>query len=170
MKTVMICFSCILTALLLLSGPVMGEPLSDDLSSPVFAPAGGSSFSLLQEPDHSTDSKHSIRPNSSLSRRGDLGTFCYSPVDTVTHYVGATFGDGSDDSGNSDQTRDEEMFTEETPWALQLGAGVERQINKRTTFDLDYRYTSAPVELDLDTLRQTNCDGHRISAGFKILF
>ncbi|HKL48968.1 MAG TPA: hypothetical protein VJ882_04855 [Desulfuromonadales bacterium] len=58
----------------------------------------------------------------------------------------------------------------EDGWGVQLEAGFERQLSKRSAIDLGYRYTSNPVELDFDTFELPSVQEHHLSAGMEFYF
>ncbi|NIQ97877.1 MAG: hypothetical protein GWN87_29725 [Desulfuromonadales bacterium] len=142
------------------SSAIDGNGLVPDISGTIW---GDKSAEVPQK-------RYVLKPNTRLTEKADLKSFCFSPVDTVVHYIGANIDEeespGQDNIGPLTQN----PAVEEAGWTVQLGAGVERQLSKRAAFDIDYRYKSSPVDLTFDALQIPSGREHHISAGMKVFF
>lgn len=112
------------------------------------------------------ENRYTLKPNTRLAEKDNLKAFCFSPVDSVTHYLGANVGE---EDLPGPLSLDPET-ADAAAWTVRLGAGVERHLSETAAFDIDYRYVSTPVELDFDTLQLPSGHEHHISAGLKFRF
>lgn len=88
----------------------------------------------------------------------------------VRYHIGADIDEGEPVPEEEDWEILPSNPVKEDGWAVQLEAGFERRLSKRSAIDLGYRYTSNPVELDFDTFELPSVHEHHLSAGMEFYF